>query len=873
MNKSIKEQILALTGMSEKEFYKSFPTQESLIAKYGKKVEKLLNGGAVKKAQTGQEFDLNGNFKVSPAPLEMETYDFAGNQKAIDKAASKVRRQNLRQGIGLDSQQGLMDESIQKQGFLQGLRDDVSKMDSDDVQLGFQAASSIGGSIQRYAAARAAKKKAKETGEQLREFSPLIAQANSSMSEIPEREYLRPDKYFIQSGTLNNPMGSGPGLYAKNGTEIANTFAPNTIYTDLEKMEGGGAAGLIPEAINTVGDMAAWFGGMNTRKLQRENEKMMSQMGMQPGIQNINSQYVSHMENGGFVNPQIAKSLEGIPMKRLFAPDPTMDTLRTGGNIRQNNMVMNGKLKVDERGDIDFMAYNPEAAKRGASGYIGTSRGPSHAKGGFNVAYGDKVFEMEGNETVLEKKNGASIDDKSLNVLGNLKIGMFAPAVMEGINESVSKKVLKGRDPKDVKYKHLGNDVAKLTKSLNNEQSRYQRLLESSDDDDDLLKMGSVKAGYTGLQMMYKDLDKLTDNMINVQQAVNDTAEEFGIEDPETLYKPGKKLAKMGAKISTARKGATTDEKETPRNGIRPGAMNFKYGLDNFKLDYEPIDYVSDITFKGDSETSDKKIDWFDIGRDAFNQVRPFILPSNAEGLAIEQVAPEYAALAQNQVGRVQAQKLPLRTMPMQNISFDRDRAEAASSYRAMQRLAPYNQALLANLAAGKYAADRAISDAEFKANQQVFEKTLGYNLDAMNKNDLANLGILDQQYVRQQQALSNTKAVQQAALNSINAKILQNRNLNKSLQTFENLYNFRFTPGMRAYNVNPLAEFNMEGSGGEYGIPGIGGMDLEDLEYLLAKKKYEEKQQKRILKDSKDSKGARNGSIVAAVNMKKYNK
>ena len=341
MKKSIKDQILEITGMSEEEFYNTYPRESDkskLIAKYGKKVEKLLNGGAVKKAQTGDQFDLNGNFKVSPAPLDMETYNFDKNQRKINRDAEQVRKQNLKQGVGIIEPQKNFDLGIEK----------------EDVQTGFQAASSIGSSIQRYAAARAAKKAAKDQNKLLTEFSPLIAQANSSMRERPERNYLRPDdpNFLIQPDTLHNPLGSGPGLYAKNGTEIANTFAPNTIYTDLEQMQDGGAAGLIPEAINTVGDMAAWFGGMNTRKLQKENEKMMSQMGMQPGIQNINSQYVSHMERGGFVNPQVATSLEGIPMKRLFAPDPTMDTLRAGGKIIKAQKGLSSIYKNQEPGYI-----------------------------------------------------------------------------------------------------------------------------------------------------------------------------------------------------------------------------------------------------------------------------------------------------------------------------------------------------------------------------------------------------------------------------------------------------------------------------------------------------------------------------------------
>ena len=108
---------------------------------------------------------------------------------------------------------------------------------------------------------------------------------------------------------------------------------------------------------------------------------------------------------------------------------------------------------------------------------------------------------------------------------------------------------------------------------------------------------------------------------------------------------------------------------------------------------------------------------------------------------------------------------------------------------------------------------------------------------------------------------------MKQAALNSINAKILQNRLANKQAGLMENLYGFRFDEEGRAINFNPLATFNIEGSGDMSGTPGIGGMNLEDLEYLVAKKKYEEKQQKKLTKD------ARNGVIVSATKKSNYNK
>ena len=85
-------------------------------------------------------------------------------------------------------------------------------------------------------------------------------------------------------------------------------------------------------------------------------------------------------------------------------------------------------------------------------------------------------------------------------------------------------------------------------------------------------------------------------------------------------------------------------------------------------------------------------------------------------------------------------------------------------------------------------------------------------NRAIINDAKLKNLGINDQQYVRQSQAKSNTKAQTQAALSSIAAKTAQQRATNRKLAIMENMYGFRFSPSGRAINMNAPAQFNMSG-------------------------------------------------------------
>jgi hypothetical protein len=90
--------------------------------------------------------------------------------------------------------------------------------------------------------------------------------------------------------------------------------------------------------------------------------------------------------------------------------------------------------------------------------------------------------------------------------------------------------------------------------------------------------------------------------------------------------------------------------------------------------------------------------------------------------------------------------------------------------------------------------------------------QTYDKNRALVNDAKLKNLAILDQQYVRQSQAKSNTKAQTQAALNSISAKVAQQRAANRKLAVMENMYNFRFSPSGRAINYNGLAQFDTSG-------------------------------------------------------------
>tara|TARA_R110000868_G_scaffold206768_5_gene455645 strand:+ start:1413 stop:4889 length:3477 start_codon:yes stop_codon:yes gene_type:complete len=195
---------------------------------------------------------------------------------------------------------------------------------------------------------------------------------------------------------------------------------------------------------------------------------------------------------------------------------------------------------------------------------------------------------------------------------------------------------------------------------------------------------------------------------------------------------------------------------------------------------------------------------------DAFNQVLPYIRPSDAEQLDPMQLTGEMYAMSQNQVEPVWAQKIQPDLSTPYDISLQDIINQNQADYNATQRMVGYNPAALASLNAQKYEANQKVLGEQFRLNQGEKQRVYEQNRNLLNQFKLQNLGILDQQYQRQAEALSKTKAITQAALNSVSSKIAQNKLENRTLQTYENTYNYRYSPNFRAQNMNPLWQPNV---------------------------------------------------------------
>jgi hypothetical protein len=207
---------------------------------------------------------------------------------------------------------------------------------------------------------------------------------------------------------------------------------------------------------------------------------------------------------------------------------------------------------------------------------------------------------------------------------------------------------------------------------------------------------------------------------------------------------------------------------------------------------------------------------------DIANMVLPFLRPTDQEPLDPRQLSGEMYALSTNKVEPVQAQGYQPDLATPYDISYQDQMNEVTAQTRAAQKMAQGNPAAQALIAGQAYDAINKVKGEEFRANQAMQAGVYNQNRATLNEAKLKNLDIYDRQYGRQEQAKSNTKAITQAALNSISDKYAKNKLENRELGVYENLYNYRYDAAGRAINMNPLFQANMPTFYGEEKNPNM---------------------------------------------------
>jgi hypothetical protein len=734
-------------------------------------------------------------------------------------------------------------------------------------------------------------------------------------------------KAYRHGGHVPQAQSGFSNFMSSGGGDLANKLVGSAFPNSGGAALGSAIGGLIP--VPGAGAVLGLAGGLidqdpkRIKRLENETRRNQEKIMFNQVIPSIQTGNASHMKDGGWVShdwqPQVITQFGDYSMKKLLAPDKTMDTLRSGGHISGRyvqpspsaleTMALGGQVKTTWGGHAETISQNPYMPGTGETiNFYGQSHDDSDGNGntGIGVKYGegghdsytdyaeygteqpDADVEVERGEPSFEMMDPET-GEKNLTVLGNLKFDKKI-AAQTGDDDIISlADKYNGK-----KFKNIGLDLSK-------QENKYTKLIEKSTDALDGLDVknsfdrltlasnqANIKAGQMGLQKIADQ--KMT--LAHFQNAINDASEEnFLVADDlakgKGTYdkKAGKEaFAKYGTSIKKAQVGVNQQPASAP-------AYTSKYGIDPWLGNYskndpygkaaassftaEQWDDIADrVGFKGkgneefqkfllDNPESKKMIDARHLslyGRPAFidpkhhgagwaankllygegmdvpvdpetglaveddenatyqpieykqnkiipfaNQLLGFLRPSDAMGLDPQQLAGEMYALTNNLVDPVKVQTYQPELSSPYDISLQDQMNEITAQTRAAQRMSQGNPEAQAIIAANAYDAINKVKGEEFRANQAMKDKVYGENRNALNAAKLQNLNAYDQQYVRQSQAASNTKEVTQAALNSISDKYLKNKLENRKLQTYENLYNYRYDSQGRLINMNGI--------------------------------------------------------------------
>ncbi len=695
----MKKDILKIAGVkSEKEFYKKFPTKEAFMAKHGGAFKKAAMGASMVKKQLTQLTDfanppqaqVGRNINGIPSQYQLQTYNpYSGNvlNSATYNNQTGMFNSNTGQVSMADTQAAGFKNSGNKT-----LDRTIKDLSASDIQSGVQMTSTIGSNVQKVSNAIKQKKEAKR----LNALAPVILQASGTRPEETRRRYVRPEDNLVNPGELAPSYGTGTNFLAKDGmqiggnlTEIQNMYNPGDIYSDMgyeplsesdvvKQYKKGGfipkaQLGIIQEAVNTAGDLTAGLISIGTNKLNKQSEQILGQAGFQSGMQDLQqNQYSGFMEDGGWVShdwqPQVIAKFGDYDLKDLLKPDPTMDTLRTGGSIRNNYMgydenmsmmQMGGELETHWGGEAEPISYNPYLPDGGETVmFRGQSHEEADGKGrtGIGITFGDNPVEVERGEPAVKLQDGGS--DESLVVFGDMKIPSY------GVSEIGDDKA------KSMKFKHYGKHLSKLEDKQNKTINKSLSLIDSIDSDSpfDLLKLNSGKMSLVGADMKLKDLAMKKQTLANVQNAILDTADEYGLESAE-LAKGNIKQAKLGAKLKTAQFGFQSNTPPWQSPEPLPFFRGPGYGITpsvdvksaSAKTATKSSSTKSSSSTKGGSKSSTKEV--------STKSPEPVSLMRNPSDNAYEAFTKRWDAYAQP--------KAPLITVPYKSAEAEKRSTEA----------------------------------------------------------------------------------------------------------------------------------------------------------------------------------------------------
>ena len=876
----MKAEILKIAGVkSEKDFYKKYPTEESFMKVHGK---------AFKKAQFGT--GVPGNVDSSLGTTYSPATPYPGTM--FKQPSIPMANYNMPQDDGLSyiGEEELLGNNQSGYAFGGGPNTNTEKSMGGGNKA-MQIAGGVGkiiGGIQAFEA----EKEARKGAQQMEKVSDIMLRASATRPEQAKRSYNRPEDNVFSTSSFFPAYGVGSNVLAKYGgdfqkaqqgggfTNFLNSGGADSISSILDYGTGNNAGGSLGGSIGGLAGSA--FGPLGGQVGQMVGT-------LAGGLLDTNKRKMKKAQEATMRN------MEGIMGNNMGASIQAGNAsyLRTGGNLRQNNTMLEegGDLQILEGGYAEPMSYNPHLPGEGETIMF---RGNSHDEGGIPMTYGGNPVEVERGEPAVTMMEGGQ---ESLTVFGDLNIP-------KEYVDMIGDKNAKGKKFKNY-IADLSKKEAKQTKLLEKTTTALDELKPVTSVDK--LKLSSLKANMLGANMKLKEIAQFKENAAMVQAAINDTAEEYGI-DASALsnnkIKPIKASqgAKYGGKFESYQNSGDPIPKYTQTDG-RGKEFGKKANLEG-NLDYnDPYeagdsfkDYpkwqakvnqafdnpeiarriVSNLeNYNGqdaadtrniiNSQSSmaakmekarqlatDGKVGPFHVVMDAvidasmkspgtplpmpeakapveqidpnyeivphkrsgmvdvLGQLLPYMRPSDVEALDANQLMGEMYAMSTNQLEPVQTQSYQPELGVPYDISYQDLLNQNQADFRAATRQTGFNPAAASILSADKYSANERVLGQQFRDNQAMKDRVYSENRNTLNDAKLKNISLYDTQYQRQSQALSNTKATAQAAINSVSDKIAKNKLENRTLAVYENMYNYRYDPSFRAVNMNAPYQFNI---------------------------------------------------------------
>jgi len=719
------------------------------------------------------------------------------------------------------------------------------------------------------------------------------------------------------SGAAGASGGGTPwGMIGGMGSNLAGSIVGKDGGSQIGGTIGGAAGSMFGPAGQAIGQIAGTaIGGLldtNDRDQRKAEAKIRNNQNRMMAAQyrgNLQSQFSGYMEDGGNVNPQIISQFGGNNLMSLLAPPNDADMLRAGGHIRGRYVEPNesGLSTMEQGGDLathwggyaEPMSYNPYLPDGGETVmFRGQSHDESDGMGntGIGVSYGntdEPNVEVERGEPAVKLRDGGT-GEENLTVYGNLMIPNY------GVD------ILGDKKAKGKKFKSYIAGISKM-------EDKQNKLVEKSTDELDALdiktpfdklKLSSLQANILGGNMKLKDVADKKIKAADIQNAINETAEEYSLVADDLAkgkIKIDKKAMNMreamfGTKLTKAQDGVTESAKastldpkkaeeikelyrEAKAKGIKSKEalalqqkfheyfpdvakeiilgnpeitgkarkMGYKNIADLSKADRNIIlntnvdEYMGPRTeqymaalarlerprsadLTAPTVTSDKKDDvkteenkfeiiknkknpWINLGYQTLKGIldRPY-----EEELSPDQLMGEYYAMSANQVEPVQATPYSPQLRVPYDISLQDQINQITSDQRATQKMMGYNPAAQAMVASQAYDAKSKVLADQFRANQAMKDQVYSGNIATLNDAELKNLAIYDQQYTRQEQAKSNTKAIAQAALSSIGDKLAKHKADVREYNVYKTLFpQYGFERSGRGRFEGGYADFN----------------------------------------------------------------